>query len=142
MGGFSRELCETDHLQYHKLLRKACVAVGSVTSNCIAAPGRGPFHEHWIWQAGSREQGAGSREQGAGSREQGAGSREQGAGRQGAGGRGQGAGGRGQGAGGRGQGQGHAARLRSLLGARCAPGVLRCGSAIVSLEAPRLSFRV
>ena len=35
-------------------------------------------------------------------------------------------------------------RLRSLLRARCAPGVLRCGSAIVSLEAPRLSlgFRV
>ena len=35
-------------------------------------------------------------------------------------------------------------RLRSLLRARCAPCVLRCGSAIVSLEAPRLSlgFRV
>ena len=31
-------------------------------------------------------------------------------------------------------------RLRSLLRARCAPGVLRCGSAIVSLEAPRLSL--
>ena len=57
MGGFSRELCETDLLQYDKqivlmccspkrLLRKACVADGSVTSNCIAAPGRGPFHEH------------------------------------------------------------------------------------------------
>ena len=64
MWGFSRELCETDHLQYHKqivlinvlqskrLLRKACVAVGSVTSNCIAAPGRGPFHEHLFLKRG------------------------------------------------------------------------------------------
>ena len=65
MGGFSRELCETDHLQYHKqivlinvlqskrLLRKACVAVGSATGNCIAAPGRGPFHEHLFLKKGT-----------------------------------------------------------------------------------------
>ena len=47
MGGFSRELCETE---FKRLLRKACVAVGSVTSNCIAAPGRGPFHEHLFFK--------------------------------------------------------------------------------------------